>query len=102
MDGYPEFEELGLPAEVPVDDQPASGYIDIGNTRITYGVTAGSSAVETVTFPAGGFSSPPVLTLAPVGTVLREIAINAITTTSATIEAGGTQVKHWQAIGTKP
>lgn len=83
--------------------QNVSGiYIEDGETtRTMWGKTNGSSAIEDVTFPNGGFADVPTVIFSVVG-ALSSTSINSVSSSLVTIESQGAQVKHWVAKGLKP
>lgn len=82
--------------------QNVSGiYIEDGETtRTMWGKTIGSSAIEDVTFPDGGFSDVPTVTFSVAG-ALSKTSVDA-TSSLVIMESEGAQVKHWIAKGLKP
>lgn len=70
-------------------------------TRTMWGKTSGSSQVEDVTFPDGGFGDIPTVTFSVAG-ALSSTSINSVSSSLVTMESQGTQVKHWIAKGLKP
>ena len=94
--------------DTPVDDQSSSGYFDIGNMRMQWGVAGGTGAsrVETFTVPFGG--SPVVtMTADQAGVAIPNLDF-APTTNNFTFtvrDLSGTVIDssvQWQAIGLKP
>ncbi len=96
--------EVISPGDVVVNDQGSSDYIDIGTVRIAWGTTPGAAAIETVTFPGGGFVTAPVVTIAVEdASNVRELRVGTPTATTVVVANGtAARVKHWHAIGLKP
>ena len=98
------------PGSIPVDDQAASGYMDIGNMRMQWGsgVGNGTTAV-TATFPAPFADTSYRVTASTIGGGNGQtISIQSKTTTGFTstqVDVGGTQRSNpfdYIAIGLKP
>ena len=94
--------------DTPVDDQTASGYMDIGNMRMQWGVQSGvAGGNNTLTFPVP-FGVAPVLNTNVTGSSNRFSSHAGVSTTGATVYvrsnagSGEPQSFHWQAIGLKP
>ena len=105
--------------DTPVDDQAASGYMDIGEMRIQWGRGFPSSGILNITFPAAfadtsysivssvnnlivSNNAPDALIAVGFGnlTTTGAVAESAFTTGGATAPSGSEI--FWQAIGLRP
>ena len=95
--------------DVAVNDQATSGYIDIGNTRIQWGLDNQTGAGRTVTFPQPfantSYSFVGTADQGGIGIVNIDAA-GSTTSIDITVRDGvGSTLNssfHWQAIGEKP
>jgi hypothetical protein len=99
---------------VPVNDQSASGVLDIGNTRIMWGVAPGASGLRTITLPAAFKDANYTITANTDSATgdppqtSRVVMLGGKTTTSFKgrvvqgSDASSDFTFQWQAIGRKP
>jgi len=97
-------------ADLATDDQSASGYIDIGNMRMQWGIdTSANTGVRAITFPAPFADTGYVVTVSPSALGNETASAQALSTTqfNARIWEANTALStsgdiSWQAIGLKP
>ena len=109
--GYKAQKTVINTADIPVDDQTASGYMDIGNMRMQWGqVFLASGSGEVITLPAAFANNTYSFTANGHNTNdPRNITIEGQTTTTVTVDQWkaddrtvATGLINWQAIGLKP
>lgn len=98
------------PTDTIVNDQAASGYIDIGDTRIQWGTHTNTAAGgDTISFPVPFGSTPSLVstpnnsqayTVVNSAVTASDFAVRTINTNSGT--AAASIEFSWQAIGQKP
>ncbi len=100
--------EVVQPGSISVDDQTASGYLDLGDMRIQQGRGVTSGGNQTITYPAPFADTSYSLTVTPASAGSDFTSYSADTATGATIHTwndAGNPVDlsySWIAIGAKP
>jgi hypothetical protein len=105
---------VSTPTTTTINDQSTSGFIDIGNTRIQWGVASSASGLRTITLPAAFQNANYTITAntdsstADPPQTSRVVMLGGKTTTSFKgravqgSDASSDFAFQWQAIGLKP